>query len=106
MDYDIYSNRHLKSALQKFVRRGMRREAAGVAIALAERGMPLFKRLPMIAAEDVGWEFVAPVFEACRNIFDGTEFFGCAQKTDSHAISALVHSLAGTPKDRESLFSG
>ena len=70
MDYEMYWNGHLKSAIQKFVRRGMAEEAAATAVALGRRGEPLFRRLPIIAAEDVGWEFVAPVFNACQELTD------------------------------------
>lgn len=101
MDYGVYSNGHLKSALQKFVRRGMKQEAAAVAVALAQRGMSLFKRLPVIVAEDIGWEFVTPVFEECRRLSDDVGMFGRSKDLDLDAIAKLVRMLAALPKDRD-----
>lgn len=100
MDYSVYTNGHLKSGLQKAVRRGMVEEAAAVAVALARRGQPLFKRLPVIAAEDVGWEFVAPVFRACRELGET----GLFERTSEHvlpAVARLARAMAQAPKDRD-----
>ena len=100
IDYGVYSNGHLKSAVQKFVRRGMAEEAAATAVALARRGQPLFKRLPVIAAEDVGWEFVAPVFRACRELGE-TGLFERTSEQVLPAVAKLARALAQAPKDRD-----
>ena len=101
MDYSIYSNGHLKSGLQKLIRRGMAEEAAATAVVLARRGLPLFKRLPVIAAEDVGWEFVAPVFNACQELTSHMGLFGHTSDEHLQAVAKLARTLARTPKDRD-----
>lgn len=101
MDYGIYSNGHLKSAIQKFVRRGMAEEAAATAVVLAKRGHPFFKRLPVIAAEDVGWEFAAPTFIACQDLASRIGLFGRTHEGDLQSVAKLARALARTPKDRD-----
>lgn len=101
MDYSIYSNGHLKSGLQKLIRRGMAEEAAATAVVLARRGLPLFKRLPVIAAEDVGWEFVAPVFNACQELTSHMGLFGHTSDEHLQSVAKLARTLARTPKDRD-----
>lgn len=101
MDYSIYSNGHLKSGLQKLIRRGMAEEAAATAVVLARRGLPLFKRLPVIAAEDVGWEFVAPVFYACQELTSHMGLFGHASDAHLQSVAKLARTLARAPKDRD-----
>lgn len=101
MDYSVYSNGHLKSGLQKLIRRGMAEEAAATAVVLARRGLPLFKRLPVIAAEDVGWEFVAPVFNACQELTSHMGLFGHTSDEHLQSVAKLVRTLARTPKDRD-----
>lgn len=101
MDYSVYTNGHLKSGLQKAVRRGMAEEAAAVAIVLARRGMPFFKRLPVIAAEDVGWEFVAPVFNACREATGDIGLSGQPQDQQLRVAAKLARALTQLPKDRD-----
>lgn len=101
MDYSIYSNGHLKSGCQKFIRRGMAEEAAATAVVLAKRGLPLFKRLPLIAAEDVGWEFVAPVFNACQELTSHAGLFEQTRDENLQSVAKLVRTLARTPKDRD-----
>lgn len=101
MDYSIYSNGHLKSACQKFVRRGIAEEAASTAIVLARRGLPLFKRLPIIAAEDVGWEFTAPVFNACQELAGRIGLFGQTREIQMQSVAKLARTLARTPKNRD-----
>ncbi len=101
MDYSVYSNGHLKSAIQKFVRRGMVEEAAATAVVLARRGKPLFKRLPLIAAEDVGWEFTSRVFNSCQEFSGHSGLFGKPQDACLESVAKLVRTLARTPKDRD-----
>src|SRR3989338_8056378 len=101
MTYDVYANGHLKSAIQKFVRRGMAEEAAATAAILARRGLPLFKRLPIIAAEDVGWEFTAPVFNACQELAGDMGLFEQTRDVQVQSVVKLARALARTPKDRD-----
>lgn len=101
MDYNIYSNGHLKSGLQKFTRRGMAEEAAATAVVLARRGLPLFKRLPLIAAEDVGWEFASPVYNVCQELAGHMGMFGRTQDAHLQYVAKLARALARTPKDRD-----
>lgn len=53
-----YDTGTLKSALQKFVRRGMAPQANAVALALDQLGetSSLLRRMPVIVAEDCGWQ--------------------------------------------------
>ena len=101
MDYGIYSNGHLKSGLQKLIRRGMADDAAATAVVLARRGLPLFKRLPLIAAEDVGWEFTSQVFNSCQEFSGHAGLFGKPQDDCLESVAKLVRTLARTPKDRD-----
>ena len=101
MAYDVYENGPLKSAVQKFVRRGMAEEAAATAVVLARRGLPLFQRLPIIAAEDVGWEFTAPVFNACQQLAGHIGLFGQTRDVQIQSVAKLARALARMPKDRD-----
>lgn len=101
MDYSVYSNGHLKSAIQKFVRRGMAEEAAATACVLARRGFPLFRRLPIIAAEDVGWEFVMPLFVGCQELVGQGALSGRLLDVGLEAVARLVRALALSLKDRD-----
>jgi len=50
-----YHDAELKSALQKYVRRGMSEMAVACGIEMLRRGNAPFRRLPTIAVEDCAW---------------------------------------------------
>lgn len=101
VDYGVYSDGHLKSAIQKFVRRGMSDEAVATAIVLSRRGLPLFRRLPIIAAEDVGWEYVMPTFTTCRELASQVALSGELSGPGLKTLAKLVRVLALSEKDRD-----
>lgn len=61
----------LKSALQKYMRRGEVEKATGAAAGMLASGVEgwvgLAKRIPMILVEDMGWEWMGRVYQVAKN---------------------------------------
>lgn len=87
----------MKSAVQKFVRRGMPEQACAVAAAMAAKGdaRSLIRRLPAITVEDAGWQ-KAWILPRCMEIAKGDE-----GDTPVEEILKILTFLATGPKDKD-----
>src|SRR4051812_5506551 len=91
--YDPVAGR-VKSALQKYVRRGEVEKAIAVTAALLERGdgVAVARRLPVIAAEDVGLRYVPVAAEALDR---------WQKHKDAEGLLSATALLARAPKLKE-----
>lgn len=117
----VYDESELKSALQKYIRRGEVKEAVSVGKILYElNAVELLRRLPIIAVEDVGWKSVADTVQICQRTdwiireIKKLKKEDQNEKTDEKvnglekelvrkgkSISRLIEQLAVVPKDKD-----
>lgn len=90
-----YHRAEIKSSLQKVIRRGMTEEAVSIAAAYIELDLEgICKRLPIIAVEDVGYEYLADTTYACRRAM------GIEVEDAKRVLLPVVKRLAEAPKDK------
>lgn len=94
------------SALQKMIRRGLEEDALVVAVGLFDNGygMALARRLPMIAAEDVGLaapDVVARVCMFCMTWLTLKKEAGVKKMPDSLPLLLAVMLMCRSEKNRE-----
>jgi len=93
-----YGTGELKSGAQKFIRRAMVTEALATVNRLYEQAPEsLFRRLPIIAIEDIGFDVGAPVFYECKRLFEEMKQ-GANVK---HQMFQITSVLCGMDKDQD-----
>jgi len=90
-----YGKSELKSAIQKYIRRAEVEKAQFVGYLMGSHGDAFPRRIPMIAAEDVRWEYTEPTIRLVKSLDKEPDLFNPESVDRPGMMAAIAGWLAG-----------
>lgn len=90
-----FGKSELKSAIQKYIRRAEVEKAQFVGYLMGNHGDAFARRVPMIAAEDVRWEYTEPTMRLITSLNKEPDLFNPVSVDRAGMMAAIAGWLAG-----------